>query len=61
MLVQASIRNRNMTEPFEFVSEMQHAELEINDHRVISRAMKQRFRNLIFERLLPPFQIRYMI
>jgi hypothetical protein len=28
---------------------MQHAALEINDHQFISRAIKQRFRNLIFE------------
>jgi hypothetical protein len=35
-------------EPLEFVSEMQHAALEINDHQVISRAMKQSFGNFIF-------------
>jgi hypothetical protein len=28
---------------------------------IISRAMEQRFANLIFERLVPPFQINNMV
>ena len=50
-----------MLEPFEFVPEMQHAELEIHDHRIIGRAMRQRLGNLVFERFLPPFKISNMV
>jgi hypothetical protein len=32
--MQASIRNRLITKPFEFLFEMQHAALEISDHRI---------------------------
>jgi hypothetical protein len=35
MLVQASIRNRIITKPFEFFFEMQHTALEIGNHRII--------------------------
>jgi hypothetical protein len=59
--VQALVPNRFKMEPLEFVSEMQHAALEINDHQVISRAMKQSFGNLIFNGFLPPFQINNMV
>jgi hypothetical protein len=34
-LVQASIRNRLITKPFDLLFEMQHAALEIADHRII--------------------------
>jgi hypothetical protein len=39
ILVEASVPNRFVTQPFEFefelVSQMQHAALQINDHQVI--------------------------
>ena len=47
VLVETSIPN-SMTEAFKFVSELQHAAIEISDHRVISRVMQQCFGNLIF-------------
>jgi hypothetical protein len=50
-----------MAEPFDLVSEMQHAAPEINDHQIISRAMEQRLLNLVFERFLPPFKIGDMV
>jgi hypothetical protein len=50
-----------MTEPFDLISQMQLAALEINDHQVISRAMEQRFGNLIFEGFVPPFKNRGMV
>ena len=53
--MKASVRSRFMMEPFKFVSELQHATLEINDHQVISRAMEQSFANLIFEGLVATF------
>ena len=56
-----SIHDRLMLEPFEFVPEMQHAELEIEDHRIIGLAMQQRVGNLVFERFLPPFKISNMV
>jgi uncharacterized membrane protein YjdF len=34
-LMQASIRNRLIAKPFELFFEMQHAALEITDHRII--------------------------
>ena len=33
--MQASVRNRLITKPLEFFFEMQHAALEIADHRII--------------------------
>jgi hypothetical protein len=33
--VQASIRNRLITKPFELFFEMQHTALEIGDHRIV--------------------------
>ena len=50
-----------MTKFFQFVPEIQHAALEINDHQVISRAMEQSFGNLIFEGFLPSFKISNMV
>lgn len=50
-----------MTKLFQFVPEIQHAALEINDHQVISRAMEQSFGNLIFEGFLPSFKISNMV
>jgi hypothetical protein len=35
ILVEASVPNRFVTQPFEFVSQMQHAALQINDHQII--------------------------
>ena len=54
-------RNRLITKPFEFFSEMQHAALEISDHRIIVRAMRQSSSNLVFEHLLPAFKIENVI
>lgn len=45
----------------QLVRDEQRAALEINDHRVISRAMEQCFSNLIFENFLPPFKISNMV
>jgi hypothetical protein len=59
--MQASVCYNLITKPFELLFEMQHAALEINDHQVISRAMKQSFGNLIFNGFLPPFQINNMV
>jgi hypothetical protein len=59
--VQASVSNRFTTEPFEFVSEVQHAALEISDHRVTSRTIEQSIRNFVFEDFLPPFEIKNMV
>ena len=56
-----SVPNRFMLEAFEFVPEMQHSELEIQDHRIIGLAMRQRFGDLVFERSLPPFKISNMV
>jgi hypothetical protein len=50
----------DVTEPFDFVSQMQIAALEIRDHQIISRAMEQSVANLIFEGLVPPFKINNM-
>jgi hypothetical protein len=33
--MQASIRNRFITKPFDLFLEMQHAALEIADHRIV--------------------------
>ena len=49
-----------MTKSLEFVSEIQDAALEIDEHQVISRAMEQSIGNLIFEGFLPPFKISNM-
>ena len=47
--------------PIKLVFQMQHAALEISDHRVISRVIQQRFRNLVFESVLPQFKISNMV
>jgi len=57
----APTRKRMMTEPLEFILEMQHAALEVGDHRVVGWIMQQRFRNLVLETVLPAFKIRDMI
>ena len=53
--------NRFMTEPFEFVSQMQHAALKITDHQVIRRGVSQTFSDLLFEGFVPPFKISNMV
>jgi len=50
-----------MTEPLEFISQMQHAALEIGDHHVIGRRMNQSLSDLLLERFLPPFKMNNMI
>lgn len=59
--MQASIRDRHITKPFEFFFEMQHAAFEISDHRIIGCAKRQSSINLRFEHLLPPFKIENII
>ena len=59
--MQAAVRSRFMTKPFKFVSEMQRTAFEINDHQIISRAMEQRLRDVIIERLLPRFKMNNMV
>ncbi len=53
--------NRLMMEPLEFVSQVQHAALEINDHHVIRRRVTQSISNLLFEGFVPPFKISNMV
>ncbi len=53
--------NPSMTEPFEFVSQMQHAALEIDDHQVVRRRMSQSLSDLIFEGFVPPFKMSNMV
>ena len=50
-----------MTEPLEFVSQMQHAALEINDHQVIRGRVSQSLSDLFFEGFVPPFKISNMV
>jgi len=50
-----------MTEPFEFVSQMQHAALEIIDHHVIGRRMSQSLSDLLFEGFVPLFKMSNMV
>jgi hypothetical protein len=57
-LVQAYYFSRITTKPFELFFEMQHAALNISDHRITIRTIDQSIRNLVFECLLPPFKIR---
>ena len=45
------------TDPIEFVSENEHAALQVNDHSVISSATQASFCDFIFDRSLPLFQI----
>ena len=61
MLVQASVRSRFTTKPFEFVSDNQLAALKIGNQQVINRVLEQSFGKLVFERLLPPFKISNVI
>jgi hypothetical protein len=59
--VQASIRNRLITKPFNLLFEMQYTTLEIADHWIIGRAMQQSSINLLLEHLLSSFKIEYVI
>ena len=61
LLVQASIRKCLMTKPFEFFFEMQHATLEISDHRITIRTIDQSIRNFFFEHMLAPLKNRNVI
>jgi hypothetical protein len=38
-----------MTEPLQFISKMKRSALEVSDEGVISRALQQSTRNLIFK------------
>ncbi len=44
-------------EPFEFVSQMQNAALEVSYHQVIRRRTGQSLSGLLFESFVPPFKI----
>ena len=59
--MQASVRSRFTTKPFEFVSDNQLAALKIGNQQVINRVLEQSFGKLVFERLLPPFKISNVI
>jgi hypothetical protein len=50
-----------MTKPFEFFFEMQHATLEISDHRITIRTIDQSIRNFFFEHMLAPLKNRNVI
>jgi hypothetical protein len=56
--MQASGSNHRVMKAFDFISDVQHAPLEINNHQVISRALEQCFLDLMFERSMPPFKIK---
>ena len=60
-LVEASAFNRLVMEPFEFVSQVQNAALEISYHQVIRRRTGQSLSDLLFEGFLPAFKIGNMI
>jgi len=60
-LVVASVLNRLVMEPFEFVSQVQNAALEISYHQVIRRRAGQSLSGLLFEGFLTPFKISNMI
>jgi hypothetical protein len=59
--VETTVPIHLMTEPLEFVSQMQHAALEIDDHQVIRRRVSQSLIYLLFEGFLPPFKMNNMI
>jgi len=50
-----------MMESIDFVSQMKHASLEIDDHQVVSRVPEQGFGELFFQRPLALFQIRNIV
>jgi hypothetical protein len=52
---------RLVMEPFEFVSQMQNAALEVSYHQVIRRRTGQSLSGLLFESFVPPFKISNMI
>jgi len=52
---------RLVMEPFEFVSQMQNATLEVSYHQVIRRRAGQSLSGLLFESFVPPFKISNMI
>ena len=58
-LVEASVLQ--VMEPFEFVSQMQNAALEVSYHQVIRRRTGQSLSGLLFESFVPPFKISNMI
>ena len=62
-LMEASMPTHFMTVPFEFefVSQMQHATLQIADHQVIRRRMSQSFSDLLFEGFVPSLKISNMV
>jgi len=60
-LFEASVPYRLVMEPFEFVSQMQNAALEVSYHQVIRRRAGQSLSGLLFEGFLPPFKISNMI
>ncbi len=55
------MRYRSVMEPFEFVSQMQNAALEISYHQVIRRRTGQSLSGLLFKSFVPPFKISNMI
>jgi hypothetical protein len=59
--VHASARGRCMMEPIKFASEMQHAPLEIGDHRVAIRTINLSVGNFFFKRFLSRLQVLFLI
>jgi hypothetical protein len=60
--MQASVSNHHrVMKLLDFISDVQHALPEINDHQILSRAMEQRFLNLMLKCSLPPFKISNVI
>jgi hypothetical protein len=49
------------TELINFVSQVKHASLEIDDHQVIGWVLEQSFGEFFFQRLLAPLQVRNMV
>ena len=57
----ACVSERVLVMLFEFVSEVQHTSLQINDHQVISRGMSKSSSDLFFESFVPPFKVSNMM
>jgi len=56
-----SVLYRLVMEPFEFVSQMQNAALDVSYHQVIRLRTGQSLSGLLFESFVPPFKISNMI
>jgi hypothetical protein len=60
--VQASVSNHHRVMMLlDFISDVQPALPEINDHQIISRTMQQRFLDFMFECSLSSFKINNLV